>query len=341
MNKSYEVKIYSIDGVFKKTLSGKEIIDRFEFSSQINWWQWEAILILNKEFWDTDISAWDVAKVYVYTDLIPGWQIIYTGYISRPARKYSAQKTVIEYQMIGISSILNFINFYSWSYSFNKNQDPAQTIKDVIDYFNTKYTAGLFSYSWGNIDNFWSNISIDFYYRKCLNSIQGAVDSTGFWWRIGADGQVFFKANPLVATHRFTAWKDVNELIIEESIEEVVNKYFLFWKSGMVMIEDLTSQSLYGVREFRESITEIADVGSATTYATNFIAKNKDIKKKTSLIINNQYNIENIFPGETLKVLNIDYSVINLQIQKVSYTPEIVKLDVEILENIWKTIFNP
>ena len=152
---------------------------------------------MNKTFGATDISTGDVAKITVFTDTYPNGRLIYTGYITRLNRKYSTSKNVIEYQMIGISSIMNFIYFNQGaSYSFNKNQDPAQTIKDVIDYFNTQYTAGWFSYAGGHIANFGSSISLDFYYRKCLNSIQGATSPTTYWWRIGADGEFWFQPTP-------------------------------------------------------------------------------------------------------------------------------------------------
>lgn len=41
MNKTFTAKVYSIAGTFKKTLSGNEVIERFEFSSQINGGQGE------------------------------------------------------------------------------------------------------------------------------------------------------------------------------------------------------------------------------------------------------------------------------------------------------------
>lgn len=342
MKKSFTVKVYWINGAFKKTLSWKEVIDCFEFSSQINGGQGEWTLVLNKEFGDTEISTGDIVKVYVYTDNNPSGVILYSGYISRLARKYTPQKNVIEYKMIWLSSILNFVYFYAAWYSFNKNQDPAQTIKDVIDYFNTQYSAWFFSYSGGNIQNYWSNISLDFAYKNCRDSIVLASSATNYWWRIGADWQVWFKPIPWTATHRFTAWKDVSEIEVQESSEEIKNRYILNWKSWtLAPVNDATSQSAYWIRELYESKTDLADSWSATIYANNFLASNKDIKKITSISVNNSYNIENIFPWDTLKVLNLDYTVDNLQIKKVTYTPEKVKLDVEVLESLWQTIFNP
>lgn len=36
MDKRYTVKVYTIGGTLKKTLSGQEVIEGFEFTSQIN-----------------------------------------------------------------------------------------------------------------------------------------------------------------------------------------------------------------------------------------------------------------------------------------------------------------
>lgn len=139
-----------------------------------------------------------------------------------------------------------------------------------------------------------------------------------------------------------TAGKDVDSVELSESSEEIVNRHFLTWKSGTTSAaNDAPSQSVYGIRELRGSDSSIENVGSANTASASFIAANKDVKKITSITVNNKYNIEDIFPGDTIKVHDLGYTVSDLQILKVTYNPESVDLELGVLESIGNAVFNP
>lgn len=64
-------------------------------------------------------------------------------------------------------------------------------------------------------------------------------------------------------------------------------------------------------------------------------------KKITSITVNNKYNIEDIFPGDTIKIHDLGYTVSDLQILKVTYNPESVDLELGVLESIGNAVFNP
>lgn len=68
------------------------------------------------------------------------------------------------------------------------------------------------------------------------------------------------------------------------------------WDAGTVTAEDATSQALYGVHELHETKTEILDVGTANATAAAFIEENKDAKRKTTIVVNSEYNIETVQP---------------------------------------------
>lgn len=76
----------------------------------------------------------------------------------------------------------------------------------------------------------------------------------------------------------------------------MVNKYILTWSSGTITAQDATSQSNYGIREYRESNTSILDVGSANSYGAAYISENKDLKRNIKIVVNSEYNIETIRP---------------------------------------------
>lgn len=342
MQKSYEVKIYNLDGGFKETLLWTSLITSFNYSSQINGWQWEATFELDKKFETTTYSIGDFVRVYVYTDSYPGGNLLYSGTVSRITRRITSGIETLKLTCIGLASILGFIYFYQGSYVFNKNQDPAQTIKDVIDYFNTKYSGSWLSYSGWNISNYGSSVNLDFNYSKCLDSINSARNLTNFWWRLDPDGQVFFKTVPGTVTHTFTLENDVDEINLEETGERIVNKHITTYKTGVATPSiDAASQTTYGLRELMESKTDIGDSGSAVIYSNNYISKNKDFEKKTSITVNNNYNIENIKPWDTIKILNVNYGITGLQIQKIVYTTNSVKLELGSLTSLSEEIFNP
>lgn len=339
--KQYEIKVYNLNWTLKETLLWSDVVTDFSYTSQINWWQGEANFVLNKKFSNNNYSIWNFLKVFVFTDYYPNWKLLYSWIINRITRKNTSWIESLQLTCLWLSSILNFLYFYSSWYVFNKNQDPAQTIKDVINYVNTIYTGNWFSYSWWWIQNFWNNINIDFNYTKCFDSIKNIAKATNFRWYIWADGQVIFKDVPITPTHIFTLEKDVEEITLQEDGEKIINNFILTRKSWITTpFFDNFSQTNYWLRELKQDKTDIADIASANIYWNNFIKNNKEFKKKTSISVNSKYNIESINPWDTIKVLNIDFTINNLQIQKITYTSENIKLELDSIDNLWQEIFN-
>lgn len=340
MFKKYEYKLYTYAWVFKETLPWAFILNDFNYSSSINAGQWDAYLELNKPFNYSNIILGDFIKVYVYSDNYLSWKLIYTWEVSRIERLLDYNKETIKLSLLWLWTLLNRVYARSgWSPTFTKNQDPAQTIKDIIDYFNTVYTWGWISYSGGWITNFWSNINISIDYRKCLDAINDIVKLTTYYFIIGWDWQVIFKTKPVIATHLLTVWKDINSLNILEDWETIVNNYILTYNWWTTSANNWASQSTYWIRELRESKTNINDLWSANTSASSYITDNKDYSKKTTIEVNNKYNLENINVWESVSVLNTNLSINNLQIQKINYNKEKVTLYLDNFNSLGKTIF--
>ena len=330
MIKKYQVKTYSKSLVYKTTISPKIIMSDIVFSSNINWWQWELIIGLDLTFTNTNYLEWDIIKVTEYDENNSSWILIYYGFISKIIRNIDTWSETINLNCIWISGLLNNIVFNDSWYTPTLNQDPAQSIKDIIDYFNTLYSWSLLSYSWWNIDNYWSSINISFDYTTCFDAINEIVEATDFRWYIDQDWQVFFKEKPSSATYRFTNKKDIENLQIQEDFESVVNKLFLernWWT--IKTYTDATSQTTYWIKELMLSKTDIQDENSQDIFWDDYISENKDPKKNTDIIINSKYNIESIKPGWTLKILNIDYSMTNSQILWINYSPDNISLSIE------------
>ena len=338
MNKTFEIKKYSLTWIFLETVKKTDLISDFSFSSSINAGQWDCNLELNLSIWDTTFSVWEFLEIYVFTEIYPNWKLMYTWMITKINWDITSWKETLTLNLIWLWSLLTFIYFRSWwSYNFSLNQDPAITLKAIIDYFNTIYTGSWLNYS-SNVVNYWSNINYTYNYLKCLDSLKNTTSTTNYWWNIRSTGELYFKLKPSSATHILTLWKDIDNLKIEQDSEKIINKSILFYNWWDTSQSDWTSQSAYWLRELKEDKTNINDLWSANIYASNIILKNKDLKKKTSIVINNSFDIEKIEIWDTISVMNTTLSLINLQIVKINYSIDRLHIELEEFDTLAKEL---
>lgn len=333
IDKSYQIKVYEIDWSYKTTISPSQVMNDLTFSANINWWQWQLSVSLDIAFDNTTFDLTDVVEVYEIDASNKNWRLIYTWYVTQLQRQYSNKWEYVSLVCVWLYAMLANLYFYSSAYKFTLNQAPDQTIKDILDYFNTVYTWSRFSYSWGWISAYGSSINIEFDHTKCTDAISNTQKATtDFYFYIDKDGQAIYKTKTFsTVDHNFTIWKDVDDLKANENVENVVNKYMLAYGSGTSAwpYTDATSQATYWVREKYELISNIKDLASANNYWNKYIAQYKDHKREIVLTINNNYDIESIRPWQFVKVNNTDYSIDWLQIQKIQYSQDkvIVYLD--------------
>jgi len=339
MKKEYQFKTYSKSNIYKHTINPKIVMSDVRFSETMNGGQGQLTVKLDLSFSDTTFLEGDLIKVTEYDTNNPDGIAVYFWFISKIKRKEDTNSKYIELVCLGIASLLKSINFYDGSYNPTKNQDPAQTIKDSIDYFNTQYWGSLISYSDWHIDNYWSSVSLWFEYEDCLEVINKASDTTDFRWFINAEGQVYFQAKPTEAIHKLTNKKDVELLTLENTLESITNKLFLTRDGGTIKIyEDIVSQGLYGIKEKTMTKSDLNDESAQDIFGNNYILENKNPKDETKIVVNSEYNLEIIKPWNTVKVLNIDYLIENLQVLGVSYHPDKITLTIEKLVSFGKEV---
>ena len=63
--------------------------------------------------------------------------------------------------------------------------------------------------------------------------------------------------------------------------------------------------------------------------ASSNLSRKKDLKRKIRIIVNDNYNIETIRPGDLATVRNFDYTISALQIQKIEYNADRIKIELE------------
>jgi len=299
-----------------------------QFDQNINGWQGELSFKLSYAFTDTTFTQWDIVRVTEYDDNDKVGSLLYTWVISIINRVSNTSEEYIELTCLWLWTLLNNVIVYlGASYTPTLTQDPSQTIKDIIDYFNTKYGGSLISYSWGNIDSFWTSISITYDYDTCFDAIKKVAEASSFRWYIDQNGQFFFKAVPVTATHTFTFKKDVESIELKEDFEGMVNKVYVERTAWVVVAyTDAPSWTAYWLKEKFESKTELQDVTSQNSYGNSYIASNKNIKRNLELIINTNFNLETIKPWDTITVSNVDYTISIVQILKTSYYVDKMRL---------------
>lgn len=368
-NKSFEIKVYNIDWTIKDTISKDKIEQDFSYSSNINWCQWEANIILNVSFEDNNIIKWDVIKVIVFTKKYQNWINIYTWMVNNITRLINSWIEQIELRVTWLWSLLNNTYYQNLTndYVFSKTAHPHDIIKEIIDDFNSKYPYSWITYTTTSIEEINDNVNIDFNYTKSFEAIKNLSNLVWFNFFIDWDWIMNFKSKEtillwidsawdwnwydsdedwiwtetLTESYVLTIWLDIDTLEVEENSERIINKYILEWKSWtLVPTEDLTSQGIYWIRELKESKTEIADITTAQLYADNYILKNKEQTRKISVIVNNKFDIEDLHPTDLISVRNINYEINNCQIQKIDYSLDRIKLYVESFNDLGKEIFN-
>lgn len=343
IDKNYQIKVYELDWTYKTTINPKQIMDDLDFSANINGWQGELNVTLALPFDDVQFALTDVVKLYEFDVNNKNGRLIYTGYATKIEREFSNKGEFINLVCIGLYSMLNTLFWYSWSYTFAKNQAPNTTITNMIDYFNSVYTWSRFSYT--GVTAYGSSINIEFDYTKCNDVIKNIQQATkDFYFYVDKDWNVIYKTNTFaVLDHNFTIWKDVDVLKISETVETVVNKLILeygTWPTTSWPYESAPSQATYWKREWFETVSQILDVASANNYGNKKIAQTKDMKREVVLTINNAYDLESIKPWQFVKVSNIDYTIYWLQIQKITYNKDKVVIYLDQYKTFADTILS-
>lgn len=345
IEKGYQYKLYDIDGTFKRVIDESVILETPSFSMSINSGQGDMTITLAVDIDNTYYELYDVVKIYEYDADNTSGRLIYTWFISRIRRTYDTAQR-IQLDLLGIWLLLNRVIWYSGWFVFTKTQDPAQTIKDMIDYFNTKYTAWWLSYAWGNISNYWSSISIEFDHTKCIDVLNNIVAATQDYYRyIAPDGQVYYKTKTYSAhDHIFRLEHDCDQLSITENGDTIINKLYVDYGGTPTTAwpyEDATSQTDYGLSELYELKSDLQNSWSANTYWNSYITQYKNYTKEIVININTKYDIESIRPWQFVKLLNCNYDVSESQIAKVDYSYDWARLYLDQYTTLQKTIYNP
>lgn len=189
--KNYNVKVYSLAGVYLRTLAPSVVMSGVSFTSQINGGQGEARMQLALPFNTTLIAYNNIIKVFETDDNNQTARQIYTGIVGSLRRSNDKGAEYIEVRAIGLGSMLSW-DYYdaAGSYSFSKSLDSSAILMDIVDRFSVKY-PGLVSYTNGvTVETSGAVANITFLYDKHLAAINKAAVNTEYFWTIDGSGRL-------------------------------------------------------------------------------------------------------------------------------------------------------
>lgn len=342
MLKRYQIKIYDLDGTYRKTLSPSVVKTQPTFSSVINGGQGQCIIDLAlpvDNFGEGDyIDHMKVVRIYqVDRDNSVEPRLIYTGWISQYTPYFGQAEEGVKITLLGLVSLLSRAYYKSGAnYTFTKtSMDPGDIIKDIIDHFNSVYTGGWISYAGGNVDSVGTNVTYEFDQKTWIEALKSTVElaDEGWWWHVDATGEVYFKQKPATVTHILVKGKDVQSGEIKKTNEDVANKIHLTYDGGSQDYSDSASQTAYGLREKILDDQRITHVPTADQKGNKELDDNKDPKTEAKLTLNANYDLESIQVGDTVSVMNFKKGTnpieSNRQIVSVNYQGEFMTIGLE------------
>ena len=330
----YDIKTYNNDGTFKMTINPNCVMNDISFTENVNGGQGQMKLNLAVSFADNSFQWWDLIKVVLFNERYKQGKQIYFGYISQITRKYEANKWYIQLTCLWIASLLNQIIFsgsYAWTITSILNQ--------IISQFNSNY-SGLITV--GQIDDYSESVSVDFDNSiTCQKAINILAETANYYRFIDSEWKFFFREKMTQTNHIVSNQYSVETMSLNYSFESIVNKLYLERDWGTVATyQDATSQSNYWIKEKYVIESSIANQTTQDEYWNNYIEQNKNPKNASTIVVNTEYDIESIVPWDTISVVNTEYSVKNLLIEKIQYTPIRITLTLEENETLRDVINN-
>jgi len=280
--KSYEIKTYTRLWVFKKQINPKNIVSDISFSEEQNGGQSNMALSV---VWDiADFSPSDIVEIREVDDTNKEISNTYSGIINNMEIVEFQKSYILNIEIYWVFTRLSDIFYTSgWNKKFTKNATTWVIVKEIIDSFNAIYwtlswtkilDTNLIRYTVDSIDTSGTTLLLDFDYESCLDSINKVTENSGFIWFVGADGIFYLKKEIDLQIKRITFEKEIIAVTRKLKTDEMTNKIYMQVHNDVELsYQDLTSQSIYWVHEWRITDSDIKDSITAQSKATEKMLK--------------------------------------------------------------------
>jgi hypothetical protein len=349
MKKQVFIKTYDTTGTFKGVFY--DFIFS-QFNKSLNGGLGDLTVTIPRKFdeYNSDgaISLGYELRVYIADSENPSGLQIYSGEVQKIDVKAGDTENVSIQCMGYIFQMALDILESSRVVKFNyASQDLSLIIKDIIDKHRAVSSKHKINYSATSVPNCGVSKGAEFYVTtplKAIGHIVGQAPSTWFS-RVGADNILYFNQISSVPNHYFIMGKDVIDIAIARNLQDVRDHILI--SNGMPaedpnyifqMYTNASASADWGRRiEYKRDERFKSTTNTATNYATRFLDVYKAPINQVQLrIIDSNlaggYDIEDVEPGDTCKVLNVEDNEAlsdNMIITEVSYNIDYIDLKVE------------
>lgn len=257
----------------------------------------------------TTIDIGNLVKIYAVNDDNREGLLVYQGFIEELDGTLSRSQNTITLRIFPIDSLFGRSYWkVGGSYVVTYGSSDVDTIfSDAIDDMNSIYGATFFTKNLGNPGLTLNQTFTRVTHGSALETAAKFL-ADGWYWRIRANGQVDLgQFNDVTPTHRLASAKHIDTIHVVKSALNLKNKIVVSWGGGPTDSEysDAPSIAAYGQKMALVSDSGINDAGTANTKGNNELARLKNVVTKTEIVVNSQYPIETILPGDTIKIENV------------------------------------
>jgi len=188
-----------------------------------------------------------------------------------------------------------------------------QTVNQIVADINTTYLSG---YDITNVSDTTNIVRIDFDNISVSECLDKLANLSGKNWLVNYDKKIYLYtdgaiSSPFDLTDSNNKY-DYRSLKVETDYTQIRNKVSVQGKNiALVTVQDATSQSAYGVREYVIRDSNIESVAEATQLANSILAQFKDPAEKAEFItkVPGLYSGQEINITSTERSLNQDYNI--------------------------------
>lgn len=328
--KTYQIKTYNIDGSYKSTISPADILNEIKFTLNVNGGVGQLRIDMNAPAISDEYSWGEFVKVRVFDENHKDWKQIYFWYISQIIRTIESSREYISFVCLWIQGLLNNILFTNGV----QTQTPSDMIKSVVTLFNEQYNCIT---EW-NIDETVTDAqNFNWNYNSCFDVIKTVCELNGNKFLVDWEWKLnYYKQG---ANHFLHLHYDVESMTITDTIESIVNNYFLARNGGTVQqYYNNDSIESYGRKDAYESKTDLNSANTQNQYGNQYIEDNKLPKESMTITVNTNFPFEDIMPWDTVTVLNSKKEIKNKIVNKISYTPDKCVLTIDETDTLWGVI---
>lgn len=326
--KSYEVKLYSRTGLFKKTINPRNISSEISFSEELEWGQWDLTLSVEWNF--SDFLSTDIVEIREVDEDNKQISKTYTWIIEEIWVDEFEWKSLVNIQILWVFTALNNLIFkQSSNRVFTVSMTPWNLVKAIIDSFNTDYwtlsgwntqnlTTNLIRYTASSIDVTWTAANYSFDNDTCLDAINKSLEDKWFSFYIWADGICYVQQDVNQTTLWLTMWRQVIKVERKVHKRELVNTLFheRVWNNEQTYT-DPVSTALFWKIEKKQIDSDVQDATTQNTIWAKYISEHAYERNEISIIMKPQKS-ESIMPWMLVTINNISIPLVNKKITKIS-----------------------